>query len=293
MSSRFKGLLLMIACSFLISFGPLMYRNFQDIEVLEVVFLRSVALIIYMTFYLSFKYKTKIIGNIKSIGFMGVLASFVFCSAQASYLVALKYTSVANATFTLCVVPFITAVLAYFFIKESISRTTAITMIFALVGVIIIIIGGFEGSGLKGILFALYTAFALASFAVILRANRTIDMLPTLMVTAVFMALIGGLGGSFTNAIPFTDVILCLIWGIALQGFAHSLMIRATRLILSAEVTLFMLLEFTIGPFWVWLFMNEVPTSTSLIGGSVIIMSVTILTGTELKQTFKINREPT
>ena len=71
------------------------------------------------------------------------------------------------------------------------------------------------------------------------------------------MAAVGGIGGSFSNAIPMSDIMLCLLWGMLLQGFAHSLMIRATRLILSAEITLFMLLEFTLNPLWVWLFIND------------------------------------
>ena len=76
-----------------------------------------------------------------------------------------------------------------------------------------------------------------------------------------------------------------------LQGFAHSLMIRATRLILSAEITLFMLLEFTLNPLWVWLFINEVPTFMTLLGGGVIILSVGVLAGSEIRDTFKIKKD--
>ena len=135
----------------------------------------------------------------------------------------------------------------------------------------IMIVGGFETADNRGLLFAICTSVAFAVFAVLLRANRKLDMLPVLLVTGLFMAALGGIGGSFSNAIPMSDIILCLLWGMLLQGFAHSLMIRATRLILSAEITLFMLLEFTLNPLWVWLFINEVPTFTTLLGGGVII----------------------
>jgi drug/metabolite transporter (DMT)-like permease len=69
-------------------------------------------------------------------------------------------------------------------------------------------------------------------------------------------------------------------------------MIRATRLILSAEITLFMLLEFTLNPLWVWLFINEVPTFTTLLGGGVIILSVGVLAGSEIRDAFKIKKDP-
>jgi len=41
------------------------------------------------------------------------------------------------------------------------------------------------------------------------------------------------------------------------MGFVHSVFIFATRFLLASEVTLFMLLEFSLGPFWVWIFLNE------------------------------------
>ena len=50
----------------------------------------------------------------------------------------------------------------------------------------------------------------------------------------------------------------------------------------AAELTLFMLLEFTLGPIWVWIFVNEVPTSWTLIGGSVVIIAVLFKSGLEI-----------
>jgi drug/metabolite transporter (DMT)-like permease len=153
------------------------------------------------------------------------------------------------------------------------------------------IVGGFETADNRGLLFAICTSVAFAVFAVLLRANRKLDMLPVLLVTGLFMAAVGGIGGSFSNAIPMSDIMLCLLWGMLLQGFAHSLMIRATRLILSAEITLFMLLEFTLNPLWVWLFINEVPTFTTLLGGGVIILSVGVLAGSEIRDAFKVKKD--
>jgi drug/metabolite transporter (DMT)-like permease len=37
-----------------------------------------------------------------------------------------------------------------------------------------------------------------------------------------------------------------------------------------------MLIEFALGPVWVWLFVGEVPHHWTLIGGSVIIASVAV-----------------
>ena len=45
-----------------------------------------------------------------------------------------------------------------------------------------------------------------------------------------------------------------------------------------------MLLEFSLGPFWVWIFLNELIRFQTLIGGIVVMSSVTLFT------IFQINR---
>jgi drug/metabolite transporter (DMT)-like permease len=62
--------------------------------------------------------------------------------------------------------------------------------------------------------------------------------------------------------------------------------VAASKHLFAAELTLFMLLEFTLGPIWVWIFVNEVPTSWTLIGGSIVILSVFLKSAIEL---FKFN----
>ena len=290
---RFVGIFFMICCAVIISFGGLIFRNFQDIEILEIVFFRSIALVSYMGVFLFYKYRRNVFKHVMDIGLKGIFVSAIFCSAQVFWLIALNLTSVANATFTLCLTPFITALIAYCFVKEKISQVTFLTMILALIGVSIMVLGGVKTEANKGLLSALYTSIAFSVFAVMLRSNRDLDMLPVLLVTGIFMGIIGGFGGSFTDSIPLKDIFLCVIWGVVLQGFAHSLMIRASRLILSAEITLFMLLEFTLGPLWVWLFLNEIPVITTLIGGGIIILSVIVLAGSEILRALRINKELT
>jgi len=47
-------------------------------------------------------------------------------------------------------------------------------------------------------------------------------------------------------------------------------------LLAAAEVTLIMLIEFALGPIWVWLFIGEVPTRWTIFGGSLIICAVAV-----------------
>ena len=75
--------------------------------------------------------------------------------------------------------------------------------------------------------------------------------------------------------------------GGVLSGFTSVCFIVASRQIAAAELTLFMLLEFALGPIWVWLFVNEVPSRWTLLGGALVIVAVVARSLVELcQQTF-------
>jgi len=69
---------------------------------------------------------------------------------------------------------------------------------------------------------------------------------------------------------------LCLFWGGFLSGFVNWMFIIASRHLATAEVTLIMLLEFALGPIWVWWFIGETPTTWTIFGGSLIIVAVAL-----------------
>ena len=50
----------------------------------------------------------------------------------------------------------------------------------------------------------------------------------------------------------------------------------APRFITGAEVNLFFLMETILGPIWVWLIIKEQPSLETIIGGSVIILTIAI-----------------
>ena len=51
-----------------------------------------------------------------------------------------------------------------------------------------------------------------------------------------------------------------------------------------------MLLEFSLGPFWVWIFLNETITESTFYGGMIVILSVCVYSYIELyKSKIKID----
>ena len=202
---------------------------------------------------------------------------------------ALDNTTVANVLFILSAIPFVTAIIAYLFIKEKIKLPTILMMAFAAIGIIIMVSEGINSGNAFGNTMAIITLLCFSCFPVILRNNRHIDMLPTLLVPALIIGITGLLIKGNQIQISNNDLILSFIWGGLLNGFAHSIFIIATRHLLAAEITLFMLLEFSLGPLWVWYFIGETPAVNTLLGGSIVMTAIAFLTFYELLKRRKLN----
>lgn len=280
---------LMIICCITISIGPLLFRNMESADIWQINIYRSVSWISALILILFFKYRTKIFKQIFAIGRWGIIAGVFLGSAQIFYMHALDNTTVANVLFILSSVPFVTALIAYLFIKETIKLPTIIMMAFAAIGIIIMVYEGISSGNAFGNLMAILTLLCFSCFPVILRKNRHIDMLPTLIVPALIIGLVGFIIKGNDINISDNDIILSFIWGGVLNGFAHAIFIIATRHLLAAEITLFMLLEFTLGPLWVWYFVGEVPAINTLYGGGIVMSAIAMLTFYELWKRKKLN----
>jgi drug/metabolite transporter (DMT)-like permease len=132
---------------------------------------------------------------------------------------------------------------------------------------------------------ALVSTVCFSSFAVTVRRNRQVDMLATVLVSGLIIALVALLVRWNGLGISWHDLLLCLVWGGLLSGFANWMFILASRHLAAAEVTLFMLFEFALGTFWVWAFVGEAPRQWTLLGGSLVAAAVIGRSVVELRRT--------
>lgn len=275
---------LMVTSSIMMSFGGLIMRNIEQADAWQVNFYRGLALATAVALVILVQYRGTTVAHLRNVGRAGLFAGSMLALAGIAFLQALTHTTVANTIFTLSAIPFITAILAFVFLGERLLRATLITMVVAAAGIFVMMAEGIGlGSG-YGNAMALVTACGFSSFAVIVRSNRHIDMMPTVLVSGTIIAPVA-LAMRFDDlGITLHDLLLCLFWGGVLAGFANTMFIVASRHLVAAELTLFMLLEFALAPVWVWLFVAEVPTGWTMVGGMLVIASVTIRATIELRQ---------
>lgn len=271
---RAFAMALMVVSSVGISFGGLVLRNIEDADVWQINFHRSAALVAVILLIMLFRYRGETAQKVVQIGRAGLCAGALLAGAGVAFLQAITNTTVANTLFTLSAIPFLSAALAWLFLRERIQRSTLLTMIAAAIGVGVMMAEGVGSGSFYGNAMALVTALLFSSYAIIVRQNRAIDMLPALMVSGVLIILVAGALRWDDMAISTHDLLLCILLGAGLSGIANALFIAASRHLVAAELTLFMLLEFALGPVWVWIFINEVPTEWTILGGAVVILAV-------------------
>ena len=134
---------------------------------------------------------------------------------------AFANTTVANALFTLSAIPFITAILAFYFLNENLSIRTIIIMIIAFAGIVLMISEGLALGEFFGNIMALGTALFFSCFAITLRKFRKLDMLPTLLIAGLMVSWITLIMTYNFIKIPVNEMFLCFIWGGVLSGVVN------------------------------------------------------------------------
>ncbi len=271
---RLLGMVLLIISSVGISFGGLISRNLEAADAWQINIHKSYSTALVVIIILLFRYRGCVVGQMRQIGRPGLLGACLLTIVGITFMQAFTTTTVANTLFMLSAIPFVTAALGWVFLRESLNRVTIITMIAASAGIGVMLVEGIGGGSMYGNLMALITTIGFSGYAVILRLNRDVDMLPAFLLATIMLCTVA-LGVKIGDwSLSWWDFALCFIWGGVLSGIGNILFIIAARYLYAAEVTLFMLLEFALGPLWVWLFVNEAPSRWTLVGGSLIISAV-------------------
>jgi drug/metabolite transporter (DMT)-like permease len=270
------AILLMVSGSVVISFGGLVQRNISVADPWQINVYRSLGMLLAIVSIIAIQNRGRFLVTFQGVGPFGILAGVLLAVAGMCFIQALTHTTIANALFVLGAIPFFAALLARIFLGERLRRITLITMLIAACGLGMMVVKGVSlGSGF-GNLMALTTALFFAGYAVVVRYKRRIEMVPVLVISSAVIIVISLVVTGGDVRVPLTDILLSLFWGACLSGFVNWMFIIASRHLAAAEVTLIMLLEFALGPIWVWIFIGETPTRWTIVGGCIIIFAVAI-----------------
>ena len=270
---KIPGYILLLLGGFCLSWGGFIVRSFQEANVWQILFLRSLFFIIALILFLSLTYKNKVLRVIKDSGAPGVLGGFVMSFSFVAFIIAMNNTTVANVVFIISTQTMFLAIFGFFYLKEKVSLIGSSSIFLAMSGILIMVGDSISTGSLFGNLVALVIPINFAIYVMIIRKNSNLDMVPAMLYSGIFSLIYGAI---LSKSFEFSshDLFMGFLLGVPQLALGFICITIGSRTTASATVGLLMLMETLCGPLWVWLFLNELPPISVFIGGAVIISAI-------------------
>ena len=273
---KLPGSLLVFIGAICLSFGGLIVKSFEGANLWQILFWRQFFFSIIVALYLFVTYKKNFFKSFYISGLPGFIGGLFLGIGFVAYVFSMYTTTVANTNFIITTETIFLAVFGYFLLKEKINLITLVSIIIGMSGVLLIL-----GSSLSiqsseqffGNIIAFIMPISLAILVIVIRKYPNVDMIPAQFIAGIFAAIIGlFIAGNLS--ISLHDLFLAFLAGFFQIGFGFILITIGSQTTPAAVVGVLMLTESVFGPLWAWLFINEVPPISVLVGGSIIIFSI-------------------
>ena len=251
------------------SFVGLYMRLINEADGFQIMFYRSLSLSLMVGIVCCLRRQTSAQQFIKSI----LSLAFTF------YGFSMLHTTVASTLLILSATPFMSAAIGWLWIGERPSSITWIAMIFAFLGIYIMVYSGYTLGNNLGNFMALLSGFWFALMLVMARRSAKKDVLGGTFIGGVLCLFFGFMAAyTFGTGLKVlqTDLLIILVMGAFGIGIGIALVTWGAGYIPAAEVSILMLIESVLGPIWPWLFLGEAMTLSEISGGTLVLGSVTI-----------------
>jgi len=283
LNNQQKGSLLAFIAVFLITPDSLLIR-LSNIETWGMLFYRGAIPFVVVLIGTLLFYKKNFVKALLGVGYPGIFYIFSFAICNITFLISIQNTNVANTLVMIALAPMLSAILGAIFLKETPDKKTWIAIIVTFVSCIYIFYDSLKLGNFYGDFFGLVTAFGLACNANLARYAKNRDLVPSAVVGKLCVAIFAFFFVKNFELVG-NDMIYVPLMCVMCVAIPFVLVTIAPRFITAAEVNLFFLLETILGPVWVWMVIKEQPSLETIIGGSVIILTIAIHSFLALKKT--------
>ncbi len=272
LSTRTTGMLYSSIGALLLTPDALILR-WISIEHSEVLLWRGVFFSLGFALIVLIRHRTKALRAIVAAGWPGLVSGLFFAINTYFYTQALQQTGAAAAMMIISTAPVFAAVIAWFWLKERINLSVGLTIALTLIGMAIIVSDEGGVNSLSGNLMAIGCAIFMALNFNWARRHAPRDITPGLIFGGLMILTLGWLETDTVMARPEEIGAMFLSVAIAMPiGFV--LLQIAPRYISATEVSLFLLLESIVAPFWVWIGLGEEPSAVTLLGSTVVVLAL-------------------
>jgi drug/metabolite transporter (DMT)-like permease len=143
-------------------------------------------------------------------------------------------------------------------------------------GIVVVFWGRIGDGNTFGDIFAIFCALFMAAALVAVSLNPKINTTAALGLGSFLTTLFSLYMGANLTAPSTRDFVFLFLNGGIIIPIALGLIASGPKLISAPEVSLIMLLETVLGPYWVWLVFSERLPLQTFIGGSLVVTAILV-----------------
>lgn len=273
-NTHLKGLIITIVGVLLLSLESLLIK-LTSITALTFAFYIGIFMFISTNIVLIISKKKDFIKAYKTNFWAIISCAFLLGMSNILFISSIKNTTVANAVIIFSCAPIFSALYMYLFFKQKSSKNIFISSFFIFLGLYIIFSSNLGFGNNIGNIYALICIILFSLAFVILSRYENINMFAVISLSSVVSTIYSYIFTTTIN-IDINTLFILLLTGLLISPIARLLMGAGTKILPASEVSLLMIIETIMAPVWVWIFMKEIPNSSTLMGGSLILITLII-----------------
>ena len=271
MNNHLKGLLIAFFGVLMLTPDPVLVR-LADADTFTILFWRGIFYALGVLAILFATYRKNTFKELKNIGRPGIWIGILSGIGGVTFIAAIQYTSIAKVLVIISTAPMVVAIISWVIINEKPKLYTWISMLIIVTGIYIVMKGDTGTLNVMGSSLAVISIIAGGYSFALTRKYSNVNMVPAMIVNALVVSCVG-LAFSSSFYLPLDSLIYVIAGGILL-AIAFSLITIAPRFIPASEVAMFMPLGTIFGIISAWLVINEQPSSSSILGGSIVVITL-------------------
>lgn len=266
----------MLAAGVVLSFGGLAFRLTEDVNAWQYVIYRGLGASIVTAAVLLHRHRGRSRRLLDGVDVTHVFAGLLFGAFSLIFIVAIERASVAFVLFLQTMAPIAAAYFSWILLRERVSRAVLSATAVSAAGVLIMCSATLRDRIDPLGLIAVFIPVTFGLYATLIRRADRMDPQIPVLVGGTTLALVGLIGAALTDgfSVSLHDAAIGLIAGSLLLAVPVAFLNHATRVVPAPEVALLLMSEVVLSPVWVWLFVDEEPEATTVIGGGLIFGAV-------------------
>jgi len=265
--SSTTGLVLAFSAGILWSLAGV-FIKFLDLHPIVIAFYRS---FFAMLFFVPF-FRTRSLRFSPAL----IVSGVAFTIATGSFVWATKLTTAANAIVLQNTAPVFIFLIVYVLFREPITRSNLLTLLLGMAGIVIIFAGHTGEQDLHGVLVAILSGVMFSVYFVNLRFLRGYNPAVLMLINNLFSTVTLMLLAYGQWTVSLTELALLAVMGVVQFAMAHFLFFRSLETVSLQEASLISLVEPVLNPVWVALWVGEIPSATTFIGGGIILLGLVL-----------------